>query len=349
MHAASNESSAAIGLESELLTVSSSPHVHSGASVRRIMFDVIVGLLPVLFSAICLFGWSAMRISAACVTACVLAEWGCRYLMGRDRSISDLSAVVTGMLLAFNLPPGLPTWQAMVGSVFAIAVGKQAFGGIGYNPFNPALIGRVFLLVSFPASMTTWSEWTIPNPLPGVEAVTTATPLGLSKMAFRSGKPVPFVFDRTTVWQFFLGETNGCLGEVSDLAILVGGLYLWYRRCLSVHAPLCCAGTVALFSTVLWALHPAENMLPLFHLLSGGLTLGAVFMATDMVTTPVTPLGRAIFGVGCGVITMVIRKWGAYPEGMSFAILIMNAVTPLINRATRPRPFGHGRLTRSHA
>ncbi len=320
--------------------VSSSPHAHSGDSVRRIMLTVLVALAPALAASISFFGWDAARLVLACVATCVAAEAGVRKLMGRDLGIGDLSAVVTGLLLAFNLPPGLPTWMAVLGSLAAIIVAKQVFGGLGYNPFNPALIGRIVLLISFPVAMTAWSEWRIPSPAAGIDAVTAATPLTLVKNTLVAGGDLPFAFDGATALQFFMGARNGCIGEVSGLALLLGGLYLWRRRCITWHIPATYLLTVAVFSGVLWAIDPAHNMNPLFHLLSGGLLLGAIFMATDMVTTPVTHPGMLIFGIGCGVLTVIIRKWGGYPEGVSFAIVIMNAFTPLLNRATRPRVFG---------
>lgn len=319
--------------------VSTSPHAHEGTSVRRIMLDVVIALLPALAAALCFFGWDALRLTCACVLACVSTEAVCRKAMGRDLAIDDLSAVVTGMLLAFNLPPTLPTWMAVVGSVFAIAIAKQVFGGIGYNPFNPALVGRVALMISFPVAMTRWSMWNVPLPV-SIEACTTATPLGAVKTALRSGQPLPYGFDGGTLGQFFVGNVNGCIGEVSALALVLGGLYLLYRRCISWHTPVCYVATVLVFSAILYTVNPAHNMPPMFHLLAGGLMLGAIYMATDMVTTPVTRPGMIVFGVGCGVLTMLIRKWGGYPEGVSFSILLMNAVAPLINRATRPRVFG---------
>jgi electron transport complex protein RnfD len=306
------------------------------------MLDVILALIPALAASVYFFGWDAVRLIAVCVLACVAIEAGCRRWMGRDAGVGDLSAVVTGLLLAFNLPPHLPTWMAVVGCVFAIAVAKQIFGGIGYNPFNPALIGRVVLLVSFPVAMTRWTEWRIPSPI-GVDALTTATPLGMAKTALSAGGALPYAFDRAMAWQLFTGDVNGCLGETSAAALLLGGLYLLWRRVINWQTPVFYLGTVCVFSAILWRVDPARYLPPLFHLLAGGLALGAVYMATDMVTTPVTKSGMAVFGAGCGVLTVVIRAWGGYPEGVSFAILLMNAVTPLINRATRPRVFGHGR------
>lgn len=321
-----------------LYIVSSSPHTHSGASVRRIMLDVIIALVPAMLASFYFFGWNAVRLVCTCVLSCVVVETLCRKAMGRDMSVNDLSAVVTGILLAFNLPPGLPTWMAVVGSIFAIAIAKQLFGGIGYNPFNPALVGRVALLISFPVAMTKWSAWRIPLTIAVTAAtppaITTATPLGLLKAG------VTYRFDSTIGLQFFLGNINGCIGEVSAAALLLGGIYLLWRRCISWQTPCFYIGTVAVFALVLRLVDSSHNMPPLFHVLTGGLMLGAIFMATDMVTTPVTKKGMVIFGIGCGILTMVIRIWGGYPEGVSFAILLMNAVTPLINRATKPRVFG---------
>lgn len=325
----------------DIYIVSSSPHAHSGDSVRRIMLDVILALLPAFLASVFLFGLQAVRLVAVCVITCVVSEYAARRVMRRDAGVNDLSAVVTGILLAFNLPPALPAWMAVVGSAFSIVVAKQLFGGIGYNPFNPALVGRAILLMSFPVQMTTWSTWTIPSPAAGIDAVTSATPLGLLKERLGATGMIPYRFDGHTAWQFFLGQRNGCIGEVCGLALLLGAAYLFYRRCIYWQIPVFFIGTVVAFSGLLAAADPAHNMSPLFHVLSGGVILGAFFMATDMVTSPVTKAGMAVFGAGCGVLTILIRKWGGYPEGVSFAILLMNAVTPLINRATRPRVFGH--------
>ena len=321
--------------------VSSSPHVHSGDSVKRIMLDVVIALLPAFAAGIIMFGLDAVRLVCVCVGSCVVVEAACRKLMGRDLAISDWSAVVTGILLAFNLPPQLPSWIAVAGSVVAIAVAKQAFGGLGYNPFNPVLAARAALLVSRPTEMTSWSIWTMPSASAGVDSVTTATPLGMMKTSLESGAGMPYAFDSQTAVDFFIGRMNGCMGEVSTLALLAGGAYLLYRRCISWHTPVFFMGTVALFSGILWTMDSSANMNPLFHLLTGGVALGAIFMATDMVTTPVTGKGKIVFGIGCGMFTMIIRKWSSLPEGVSFAILLMNAVTPLIDRATSPGVFGH--------
>lgn len=325
---------------SELFIVSSSPHAHSGASVERIMFDVLLALTPALLAACWFFGLEALRLTATCVAACLLTEWFCRKAMRRANTLSDLSATVTGVLLAFNLPPTLPTWMAVAGSAFSIGIAKQVFGGIGYNPFNPALAGRAFMLISFTGAMTTWSAspWVQKA---AVDAATTATPLGVAKEALKSGHALPLL-PTDLLADFFLGNVNGCIGETSALALLLGAAYLFARRVITWHIPAAYLLTAFAYAAILHAAAPDTSLPPLFHLLSGGLILGACFMATDMSTTPVTPRGMIVFGVGCGVITMLIRtvKTGVYPEGVSFAILIMNAFTPLINRATRSRIFG---------
>ncbi len=323
--------------------VSTSPHAHAGSSVQRIMLDVIMALLPALAVSVACFGWQALRLTVVCVSACILTEAGCRKLMGRDLGIGDLSAVLTGILLAFNLPPSLPSWMAVVGCIFAMAIAKQLFGGIGYNPFNPALVGRVALLISFPVAMTRWHDAMNPgrwSTLNWIDGATTATPLGAVKTAIASGQPVPLEWTGGTMMQHLMGNMSGCIGEVSALALLAGGLYLLWRRCITWHVPVSYLATVAILAGILRMVNPEANMPVGFHLLSGGLFLGAFFMATDMVTSPITKKGLIVFGVGCGLLTMIIRRWGGYPEGVSFAILLMNAVTPLINRATRPRVFG---------
>lgn len=319
--------------------LSPSPHTHSGDSVPKIMLTVILALVPTLAAGVVFFGWNAIRLTLICVTTCILAEYLTRKLMRRDNGVNDLSAVVTGLLLALNLPPTLPGWMAIVGSLCAIIIAKQLYGGIGYNVFNPALVGRCILLVSFPVAMTSWA---VPAFLPvPVDAVTMATPLGAWKTALSSGQTPTDIASMFTLKSLMIGNRPGCIGETSTLALLAGGAVLLWRRCISWHTPVAFIGSVALIATLLHQADPARNLPPLLHLFSGGLFLGAIFMATDMVTTPVTGRGMVLFGLGCGAITMVIRQWGGYPEGVSFAILIMNAFTPLINRFTRPRVFGH--------
>lgn len=320
--------------------VSPSPHAHSGDSVPKIMGTVIVALLPALVAGIVFFGWDAVRLTTICVATCGISEYAVRRLMRRDPGVNDLSAVVTGILLAFNLPPTLPGWMAVIGSLCAIVIAKQLYGGIGYNLFNPALIGRCVLLVSFPVAMTTWA---VPHfvPLPPVDATTMATPLGAWKTAWSAGQAPSGFHETFPLRSLLIGNRPGCLGETSTLALLLGGVLLLWRRCITWHTPVAFIGSVAAFAVMLRQADPAANLPVSYHVFSGGIFLGALFMATDMVTTPVTNRGMLVFGVGCGIITMVIRKWGGYPEGVSFSILIMNALTPLINKFTRPRVFGH--------
>lgn len=322
------------------LLVSSSPHLHSGATVQGLMRDVLIALMPALFAGIWFFGWHAVRLTVICVASALAGEYICRLVMKRNNSLGDYSAALTGLLLALNLPPGLPGWMAAMGTLFAIVVAKQVFGGLGYNPFNPALIGRAFLIVSFTAAMTSWTDWSAPF----LDATTTATPLGMVKEALKDGAGRPFAVDGALLADLFVGRVNGCVGETSALALLIGAAYLLYRRVITWHIPVSCLAAVAFYAGVLRLVSPGSAMPVSFHLFSGGLMLGAWYMATDMVTSPVSRKGMLVFGAGCGLLTMVIRTvpTGAYPEGVSFAILLMNALTPLINRATRPRIFGTG-------
>ena len=318
--------------------LSSSPHAHANVTVRRLMLDVIIALLPTTFAGIWFFGLPAVWTIATCVSACLLTETLCRMAMKRENTIFDLSAVVTGLLLALNLPAGIPLWMAVAGSVFAIAVSKQVFGGLGMNPFNPALAGRAFMLISFTGPMTTWLKpywWRTP------EAVTTATPLATMKTWFT---PVQAVASSTPhargaegfpeLWDMFIGNIPGCIGEVSAAALALGALYLIVRKVITWHIPVSFILTVYIYSLCVGGA-PA-----LMQVLTGGVMIGACFMATDYVTSPTTSKGKLIFGFGCGLLCMLIRQFGSYPEGCSFAILIMNAVCPLINRWTQPKPFG---------
>ena len=309
--------------------LSSSPHAHANSSIRRIMLDVILALLPTTAAGIWFFGLPALWTVLTCVSACVLTEALCRLAMKRENTVGDLSAVLTGLLLALNLPAGLPLWMAVLGSVFAIGVAKQVFGGLGMNPFNPALAARAFMLISFTGPMTTWLKpfwWRTP------EAMTTATPLASVKFpeAVLAGKlpAVPGLGD------LLVGNMPGCIGEVSALALALGAAYLLYRRVITWHIPVAFLATVAVYALV-----AGRASVPV-ELLTGGVMIGACFMATDYVTSPTTAKGKLIFGFGCGLLCMLIRQFGSYPEGCSFAILIMNAVCPLVNRATQPRPFG---------
>ena len=313
----------------EKLVVSSSPHVHTTRDVSRIMGWVIVALLPACLSGVIYFGWRALWVVAVCILSCLGFEALFCRMAGRPSTLRDLSAVVTGLLLGLNLSAITPWWVCVIGSLLAMGLGKHVYGGLGYNPFNPALVGRVGLLIGFPKLLTTWVQPTPFNFFP--DAVTTATPLGIWKTEHIAG---------TDYWNWFLGNMPGCIGETSELALLIGGLLLIALNLIRWQVPAAFIGTVALIAAIMHGLNPALHPPPLFHLVTGGLFLGAFFMATDMVTSPITRWGGLIFGVGCGVITCVIRLWGGYPEGVSFAILIMNALTPAIDRLTMYKPFG---------
>jgi len=311
------------------LLVSSSPHIRDRASTRSLMLDVIIALIPSLIASTLLFGLRALTLTLVTVAVAVIAESVSRKVMKREETIADLSAVVTGMLLAFNLPPTLPYWMAAVGAVVAVVVVKQLFGGLGQNFVNPALAGRVVLVISFPVAMTRWTL------LSGSDVVSTATPLAQLKTALASGSAVPGTGSLPGYLDLLLGTHAGSLGEVSVLALLVGAAYLLARRVIAPWAPLAFVGTVGLFAWV-------AGQPPLYHMLSGGLILGAFFMATDYATSPLTWKGKLIFGFGCGLLTGLIRMFGGMDEGVSFSILLFNILTPHIDKWTRPVPLGGG-------
>lgn len=318
----------------KLLNISGSPHVHSDESTKKIMWRVNLALIPMLLVAIAYFGLNALLISLVSVACCVLFQWLIeKFILKVPTTICDGSAVVTGLLLAFNVPATADMiWLVAIGALVAIAIGKMSFGGLGRNPFNPALVGRVFLLISFPVQMTTWpivGKW---FPM-SFDTVAGATPLGLLKEGGAEALP--------QAWEMFVGHIGGSLGEVSALAILIGAIYLLCRKIISWHIPVSFIGTAFIFSGILWLVNPETFVDPLTTILTGGIMLGACFMATDMVTSPMSRSGQLIFGVGCGLLTIIIRNWGAYPEGVSFAILIMNAVTPLLNRWCKPVRFAN--------
>ena len=323
------------------LIVSPSPHIRSERTTRNIMLDVIIALCPAVIASVILFGWRAFLIEAVCVASCVLIEYLCRVLMKRDQTIGDLSAVVTGLLLALNLPVTIPMWVAVFGCFIAIAVTKQLFGGIGQNFANPAIAARVILLASFGGYMT---NFTAPFDYSGVDAVASATPLALlaggadavtSASSAAGGAQLP------SLMQMFLGVKAGCIGEVSALALLIGGVYLVARRVIKPITPLVFIGTVFVFSGILGAD-------PVYQILSGGLMIGAIFMATDYATTPTTNWGKVVFGLGAGLLTVLIRQYGNYPEGVSFAILLMNILTPQIDKLLTRKPLG-GKKVEKHA
>ena len=320
------------------LFTSAAPHVHSGDSVQKNMLLVILALLPAFAVSLIAFGWGALITTVIAIASCVLAEWCIsKYMLGQQPSLCDLSAVLTGLLLAMNLPSNLPWWMVILGSIFAIGVGKMVFGGIGQNVFNPALVGRVFLLISFPAAMTTWPV-AKGFATSYVDAETGATPLYYLKHIVKTGD-TSFVDQLPALKDAFLGLMGGSLGEVAALALIIGGIFLICMRVISWHIPVTIIATVALLS---WIITP-EGMDPHvfvgYQLLSGGLLLGAIFMATDYVTSPMTAWGKIIYGICIGILVVVIRTKGAYPEGMSFAILIMNGCVPLLNRIA-PKRFG---------
>ena len=404
--AAPPKPAAAKAFEPPRLHLSASPHVRSPLSVTKVMLAVIIALIPALAAAVIFFGASAAKLTAVCVVSAVAAEAVANLLLRRGQSIGDLSAVITGILVAFNLPPSLPLWMAALGSVFAIIVAKMVFGGLGCNFINPALAGRAFLVASYPAPMTAYPatvfgsvnglagnvlDVAAPAAAPAadavsaatpavadtissaadslvdtltaafstaadavssatsatsgsiVDAVSSATPLAAIKYAFAANSFNAGDFS-TALADLFIGNVGGCIGETSALALLVGGIFLMAIRAVDVRIPLTYILTVfALF----WiangtGTHFTVNSLiaPTFHILGGGLFLGAFFMATDPVTSPITPRGRILFGVGCGILTFVIRKYGGYPEGVSFSILLMNLTVPLIDRYTRPAIYG---------
>ena len=313
------------------MTVSFAPHIHSKNKTSRIMLDVVIALCPVLIASVVIFGTRAAVVTGVCVTACVFWEWSYDKVLKKPNTINDLSAVITGMLLAFNLPVGIPLWQAVFGCAVAIILVKQLFGGLGKNFANPAITARIVMFLAFSTSMTTWVDLTdaITAATPWEQmpdAITGATPLMLISRGEIDSLPPPI--------NMFLGLHGGCLGETCVPAILIGGLYLLFRRVITWHTPVAFTTTVFVLTSLFG---PAP---PLYHLFGGGLFLGAFFMATDYPTTPQTNSGRLVFGLGCGVLTVVIRLFGNYPEGVAFAILFMNMLVPYINRFTFTKPLG---------
>ncbi|MFH1219434.1 MAG: RnfABCDGE type electron transport complex subunit D [Candidatus Eisenbacteria bacterium] len=340
----------------QILTVSPSPHIRDGLDIRGVMYAVVVALLPAAAGSVYFFGMKALLIISITCLSAILTEAVCQRAIKRPITIADGSALVTGMLLAFNLPPGVPYWLPVVGAAFAIGIAKIPFGGLGYNPLNPALAARAFLMASWPAYMT--AAWAAPSRgslsgISGTNAITTATPLGVFKTANQVlGDPsaslqsvalakdnLKYLYSTDSLKNLFFGNRGGCIGETSVLLLVIGAAYLLLRRIICWRIPVSYVATVGLLGWIMGG----QGLLhgnALFQVLSGGLILGAFFMATDMVTSPVTPRGKLIFGFGCGIITSVIRLKGGYPEGVSYSILIMNITVPLIDKFTRPRILG---------
>lgn len=313
------------------LYVSPSPHIHGGDSISKNMYGVLIALIPAFLVSLYCFGLGALIVTATSVLACVIFEYLIqRFLMKKEPTLCDGSAILTGVLLAFNVPSNLPIWIILIGALAAIGIGKMSFGGLGNNIFNPALVGRVFLLISFPAQMTTWP---VPDifPMTYTDAETGATILS---SLHEGGAPLPAMVD------MLIGRIGGSLGEVSAIALLLGFAFMLWKKIITWHIPVSILATVFVFTGILYLVNPTVYVNPFIHLLSGGLLLGSIFMATDYVTSPMSKNGMIVYGIGIGLLTAVIRIFGSYPEGMSFAILIMNAFTPLINSYIKPKHFG---------
>lgn len=329
----------------EKLVVSSSPHMHSGENIQRVMLLVILALLPAAAAGIYFFGLPALRVMVLCTVGCVAFEALFCKMRGHKNSIADLSAALTGILLAMNLSANSPWWICLLGAFIAMGLGKHIYGGLGFNPFNPALVARVALLIAFPGHLTSWvaprGADLAGNPVlatTAADAVSTATPLYEIPSTLHEGGEVTYQY-----MNYFIGRMGGCIGETSALALLIGGLVLIALKLIRWQVPVAFIGTVAALTGIIHLIYPDTQPTPLFHMLAGGLFIGAFFMATDMVTSPMTRRGAIVFGVGCGVITTAIRAWGAYPEGVSFSILFMNALTPFIDRYSSRKPFGIAR------
>lgn len=359
-----------------LLAISQSPHISGNYSIRKLMLGVIIALVPAFITSLLYYGIGVVIVTAVSVTSCVLFEFVIqKYILKTGIRITDCSAVVTGLLLAFNLPSNTPWWIIIIGSLVAIGIGKMTFGGLGNNPFNPALVGRIFLLISFPTAMTVFPKpagWDTPYIIPAdkLDAFTGATPLSLIKEGIKSGKSITGLLEseKLDYLDMFIGHIGGSLGEIAAFALLIGCAYLLIRKIITWHIPVSVIGSVFILTGLLWIFsEEGHNVIsgamnlnlpvlkfkdaseeikvfhmadPVFHILTGGLMLGAIFMATDYVTSPMTPRGMIIYGIGIGVIVVLIRVFGSYPEGVAFAILIMNGFVPLINRYIKPKRFG---------
>ncbi len=321
-----------------LINVSPSPHVYSGESTGKLMMNVVLALVPAFIVSVYFFGLSALTVTLVAIVSCILFEYLIqKFVLKVKPTITDGSAFVTGLLLAFNVPSSIPLWMLIIGCLIAIGVAKMSFGGLGNNPFNPALVGRVFMLISFPVQMTSWPT----NRLIEIDALTSATPLAILKEGIKNGETISQLGDKIpSHMQLFMGVMGGSLGEVAAFALLLGFIWLLYKKVITWHIPVSIFTTIFIFTGILWIINPDKFADPIFHLLTGGVVLGAIYMATDYVTSPMTIKGMLIYGIGIGVITVLIRVWGAYPEGVSFAILIMNAFVPLLNKYVKPNRFG---------
>ena len=323
------------------LNISLSPHIHGKETTQKLMYGVIIALIPTIITSVIFFGVGAIITLSTSVISCVVIEYLIqKYVLRKPLSINDGSAVITGLLLGLNLPSNIPVYMIIVGSFVAIGVVKMTFGGLGNNIFNPALAGRVFMLISFPSQMTTW-------PVPAgfstgyYDAITGATPLALIKEGIKNGEPISQLMEKIpSTAELILGKMGGSMGEVSAIALLIGFAYLLYKKIITWHIPVSIIGALALFSSILWFADPQSYAGPVFHILSGGVLIGAIFMATDYATSPMNPKAMLIYGCCIGILTVIIRVWGAYPEGLSFAILIMNAFVPLMNTYIKPKRFG---------
>lgn len=332
------------------LFISASPHLHSGDTIKKNMYGVVLAMVPAMLLSFLYFGMRAFLVTVVAVISCILVEYLIqKFILKTKTTINDGSALITGILLAFNVPSSVPLWIIVIGAIASMGIAKLSFGGLGNNIFNPALVGRVFLLISFPVQMTSWP---IPSTLSdkivkgSTDAFTGATPLALLKEGVANGESVATIMEQNnfpTYQDMLMGNVGGSLGEVAAVAIILGLAFMLIRKIITWHIPASIIGTVIVFTSILHLSNPEHYVDPLFHILSGGLLLGAVFMATDYVTSPMSGKGKIIYGAGIGLLTIIIREFGAYPEGMSFAILIMNAFTPLINTYFKPERFGHSK------
>jgi Na+-translocating ferredoxin:NAD+ oxidoreductase subunit D len=328
-----------------MFTISGSPHVHGDENVKKIMYTVVYAMVPAMLVSVYFFGLDALRVLLISVAACLFFEWVIqKYLIKGPVTINDGSAVVAGILLAFNIPANIPSWILIIGALVTIGVGKMSFGGLGKNPFNPALVGRVFMLISFPVQMTSWP---IPKPIFDgglmTDAITGPTALGILKEGIGAGKTIDQIMTEPSMPEYIdrlTGNMGGSLGEMSAIALILGGIFMVWRKVINWQLPVSIIVTVFVFAGIFHLIDPTHYIDPMFHLFTGGLMLGAIYMATDMVSSPMNMSGKLIFGIGIGLLTIIIRLWGAYPEGISFAILIMNAFTPLINNSFKPKRFG---------